>query len=184
MHVGASHEDAARVAAPIVEAGYRGFRPAAITYGSIDEVAEAFGQYADMGYTDVIVRHLAEDQSEVIASLERLASVRTALASRVSIFSTRPDPDPTGPGQESVWDYPRPPRLEPTTRRLRVVLGGDVVAETTRAFRVLETSHPPNYYFPPDDVACGCGRALQGRVVLRVEGARGLLHGARWRTVW
>ena len=82
VHVGASHEDAARVAAPIVEAGYRGFRPAAITYGSIDEVAEAFGQYADMGYTDVIVRHLAEDQSEVIASLERLASVRTALSSR------------------------------------------------------------------------------------------------------
>jgi uncharacterized protein (DUF427 family) len=69
------------------------------------------------------------------------------------IFSSRPTPDPVAPGQESVWDYPRPPRLEPTTRRLRVVLGGETVADTTRGYRVLETSHPPNYYFPPGDIA-------------------------------
>jgi uncharacterized protein (DUF427 family) len=80
----------------------------------------------------------------------------------MSPFSTRPAPDPPGPGQESVWDYPRPPRLEPTTRRLRVVLGGEVVAETTRGFRVLETSHPPNYYFPPDDVATGAIEPSKG----------------------
>jgi len=73
----------------------------------------------------------------------------------VSAFSTRPTPDPVGPGQESVWDYPRPPRLEPTSRRLRVVLGGEVVADTTEGIRVLETSHPPNYYFPPGDVRPG-----------------------------
>ena len=54
-----------------------------------------------------------------------------------------------------MWDYPRPPRLEPVTARLVVVLGGDTIAETTRGYRVLETSHPPNYYFPPDDVAPG-----------------------------
>jgi uncharacterized protein (DUF427 family) len=53
---------------------------------------------------------------------------------------------------ESVWDYPRPPRVEPSTRRIRVVLGGVTVADTTRAFRVLETSHPPGYYIPPQDV--------------------------------
>jgi uncharacterized protein (DUF427 family) len=64
----------------------------------------------------------------------------------------QPTPEPVGPGQESVWAYPRPPRLESTSRRLRVVLDGHVVAETTRGFRVLETSHPPNYYFPSDDV--------------------------------
>ena len=57
-----------------------------------------------------------------------------------------------GPGQESVWDYPRPPRLEATTARLRVVHGGRTVAETDRGLRVLETSQPPAYYFPPDDV--------------------------------
>jgi uncharacterized protein (DUF427 family) len=53
---------------------------------------------------------------------------------------------------ESVWDYPRPPRVEASTRRIRVVLNGVTVADTTRAFRVLETSHPPVYYIPPHDV--------------------------------
>jgi uncharacterized protein (DUF427 family) len=62
-------------------------------------------------------------------------------------------PDPPGPGQESAWAYPRPPRLEATPRSLRVVLNGTVIAQTRRGFRVLETSHPPNYYFPPDAVA-------------------------------
>lgn len=57
------------------------------------------------------------------------------------------------PGQESVWDYPRPPALEPTPSLLRVEFAGVTIAETTRAFRVLETSQPPAYYFPPDDVA-------------------------------
>ncbi len=55
-------------------------------------------------------------------------------------------------GQESVWDYPRPPRLEHVAARLRVVLGGVTVAETRSGVRVLETSHPPNYYFPLADV--------------------------------
>ena len=57
-----------------------------------------------------------------------------------------------GAGQESVWDYPRPPRLEPTPRRVRVVLGGVTVADTRRALRVLESSHPPTYYVPPNEV--------------------------------
>ena len=54
---------------------------------------------------------------------------------------------------ESVWDYPRPPRLEPTERLLRIVHRGIMLAQTTRALRVLETSHPPVYYLPPDDIA-------------------------------
>ncbi|QJW98916.1 DUF427 domain-containing protein [Frigoriglobus tundricola] len=57
-----------------------------------------------------------------------------------------------GPGQESVWDYPRPPRLEDCGRHLVVRFNGVVVAETRRGKRVLETSHPPVYYFPPEDV--------------------------------
>jgi uncharacterized protein (DUF427 family) len=57
-----------------------------------------------------------------------------------------------GPGQESVWDYPRPPRLEPSARRVRVVFAGETVADSVRAFRILETSHPPTYYIPPADV--------------------------------
>ena len=55
-------------------------------------------------------------------------------------------------GQESVWDYPRPPRLEKTNKHLKIIFNGKVIAETNRAFRVLETSHPPVYYFPPEDV--------------------------------
>lgn len=61
-------------------------------------------------------------------------------------------PDPVRPGQESVWDYPRPPACEAVTHRLRVMAGGQVLAETTRGFRILETSHPPVYYIPPEDV--------------------------------
>jgi uncharacterized protein (DUF427 family) len=53
---------------------------------------------------------------------------------------------------ESVWDYPRPPRVEPSTRHIRVVVGGVTIADSRRALRVLETSHPPGWYIPPEDV--------------------------------
>lgn len=57
-----------------------------------------------------------------------------------------------GPGQESVWDYPRPPRLEASTKHIQVVFNGVIIADTHRAQRVLETSHPPVYYIPPEDI--------------------------------
>jgi uncharacterized protein (DUF427 family) len=57
-----------------------------------------------------------------------------------------------GPGQESVWDYPRPPRLESTSSRLVVEHAGVVVADTRGGLRVLETSQPPAFYLPPHDV--------------------------------
>jgi alkanesulfonate monooxygenase SsuD/methylene tetrahydromethanopterin reductase-like flavin-dependent oxidoreductase (luciferase family) len=79
IHVGADPADAERVAGPVVAAGYRGFDPSACTYGSAEQVTEQLGQYASMGYTDVIVRHLAEDQREVLASYGRLADVRESL---------------------------------------------------------------------------------------------------------
>jgi uncharacterized protein (DUF427 family) len=62
-------------------------------------------------------------------------------------------PDPVGPGQESVWNYPRPPSAEVTGRHVVVELAGVVVADTRRAVRVCETSHPPVYYVPRDDIA-------------------------------
>ncbi len=71
-------------------------------------------------------------------------------------------PVPPGPGQESVWDYPRPPRVEPTGEHVVVVLGGAVVCDTRRALRVLETSHPPAYYLPVEDVAPGALRPAPG----------------------
>jgi uncharacterized protein (DUF427 family) len=64
----------------------------------------------------------------------------------------KPDPIPPKPGQESVWDYPRPAILEDSPKHLKVICRGLVLAETTRGKRVLETSHPPAYYFPPEDI--------------------------------
>jgi uncharacterized protein (DUF427 family) len=74
----------------------------------------------------------------------------------------RPQPDVIRPGQESVWDYPRPPRLEPFTGRITVELGGEVIASTLEAFRVLETSHPPSYYLPRRAFAAGALRDAAG----------------------
>ncbi len=64
----------------------------------------------------------------------------------------RPKPIKPEPGQESVWDYPRPARCEEIDKHIRVVLDGRTIAETRRAKRVLETSHPPTYYIPKEDV--------------------------------
>lgn len=79
VHIGCDAEDAARVARPVVDAGYRGFPPEACIYGSVEQVVEQLRVYADQGYTDLIVRHLADDQGEVLASLARLGEVRAAL---------------------------------------------------------------------------------------------------------
>jgi len=67
-------------------------------------------------------------------------------------FMRQPARVPPLPGQESVWDYPRPPRLEPVAKRLRVEFGGRTIADTTAGWRVLETSHPPVYYIPRADI--------------------------------
>ena len=61
---------------------------------------------------------------------------------------THPVPLPAGEGQESVWDYPRPPRLEESDELVEIELRGRVIASTTASWRVLETSHPPTYYLP------------------------------------
>jgi uncharacterized protein (DUF427 family) len=60
--------------------------------------------------------------------------------------------DPQHPGQESVWDYPRPPIAEPCGKRVAIVHRGITIADTVSAIRTLETSHPPTYYLPPADV--------------------------------
>ena len=57
-----------------------------------------------------------------------------------------------GPGQESVWDYPRPPLLEPDARRVEVRVGDTSIAQTSNAVRILETASPPTFYLPRADV--------------------------------
>ncbi len=75
-----------------------------------------------------------------------------------------------GPDEESVWDYPRPPRVEKVSDRLAVIFAGETVAETTAGYRVLETSHPPVYYFPPGDVREGFLQPDSGRSFCEFKG--------------
>jgi len=64
----------------------------------------------------------------------------------------RPQPITPQAGQESVWDYPRPPRLERSPEQLKIIFNNLIIADTRNAYRILETSHPPVYYLPPTDI--------------------------------
>ena len=90
-------------------------------------------------------------------------------------MTARPTPETPGPGQESVWDYPRPPRVEPTSADIELVLGGHRVARTSLALRVLETSHPPTYYLPTSAFAEGVLRAASGSSVCEWKGTAAYL---------
>ena len=76
---------------------------------------------------------------------------------------------------EHVWNYPRPPALVACERRVRIELGGTVVADSTRALRVLETSHPPTIYVPPEDFADGSLRDAPGRSLCEWKGSASYL---------
>ncbi|WP_458779470.1 DUF427 domain-containing protein [Arthrobacter sp. D3-16] len=93
------------------------------------------------------------------------------------------------PGQESVWNYPRPPRVEASTERIRVVLGGELILDTTDSLRVLETSHPPVYYLPRSAFSPGALEPAPGSSFcefkglahyLTVHGGRVAAEGAAW----
>jgi uncharacterized protein (DUF427 family) len=83
----------------------------------------------------------------------------------------RPRPDLAGPGQESVWAYPRPAVAEPTGARIRIEHRGRLVANTRAAIRTLETSHPPSYYIPRTDIAPGMLRRAEGSSFCEWKGA-------------
>ncbi len=72
--------------------------------------------------------------------------------------------------QESVWNYPRPPRIEPSAQTVEVWFAGIQVARSTATLRVLETSHPPVYYFPPQDVREELLRSISGRSACEWKG--------------
>lgn len=82
----------------------------------------------------------------------------------------RPQRIEPGPGQESVWDYPRPPAVVPSDAHVRVVHRRLVVADTHRAVRVLETSQPPAYYVPRADVDANLLRPSSRRSVCEWKG--------------
>ena len=74
----------------------------------------------------------------------------------------RPVPELAGPGQESVWDFPRPSIAQTVDAHLVVILGGHTIAETRRGVRTIETSHPPTYYFPREDVTAAVLNPVAG----------------------
>ncbi len=101
----------------------------------------------------------------------------------------RPDfAEPTQDGQESVWDYPRPPRVEPDSREVIVTHDAIVIAQTTRAIRVLETASPPTFYLPPEDVRVDLLQQSPGGSVCEWKGQATYwsialpdrLHSAAW----
>jgi uncharacterized protein (DUF427 family) len=77
-------------------------------------------------------------------------------------MSGRPVPEPIAPGQESVWDYPRPPAIRASDEEIVIWLGGVEVCQTRASFRILETSHPPTYYLPRDAFAADALRPAAG----------------------
>ena len=91
------------------------------------------------------------DQTKPLADNKRERDLGPTTRGYTAVPSWRQRAEP-GPGQESVWDYPRPPRLERVSDVLRVRFAGETIAETFAGYRVLETSHPPVYYFPPESV--------------------------------
>lgn len=76
-----------------------------------------------------------------------------------------------GPGQESVWDYPRPPRVEASSADIEVRYGGRLIVRTNRSVRVLETSHPPVHYLPLEDFAAGVLVPVDGTTHCEFKGA-------------
>ncbi len=88
----------------------------------------------------------------------------------------RPQRIEPGPGQESVWDYPRPPAVDPTSSRVRVVHGGRTIAETSGAIRILETSQPPGFYLPPDDVDLSVLRPSPQHTFCEWKGTASYVH--------
>lgn len=84
---------------------------------------------------------------------------------------TTPRRNAPGPGQESVWDFPRPPALRSTDELVEVDFGGRVIASTRAALQVLETSHPPTYYLPRSAFDDGVLVPVEGRTFCEFKGA-------------
>jgi uncharacterized protein (DUF427 family) len=86
-----------------------------------------------------------------------------------------PRPDPVGPGQQSVWSFPRPAIAEPSPAHIVIEHRGVILADTRASIRTIETSHPPSYYIPPTDIAPGVMHRAEGGSFCEWKG---------WATYW
>ncbi len=91
---------------------------------------------------------------------------------------THPSPDRVGPGQESVWAYPRPAVAEACSAHIVIIHRGVTIADTRASVRTLETSHPPSYYIPPADIRAGVLRPAAGESFCEWKGV-----GSYWDVV-
>lgn len=99
--------------------------------------------------------------------LSRVAADRTKWAPRPAGVV----PEPIGPGEESVWDYPRPPIIEAVPELVRVLFAGETIASSVKAVRVLETAGAPTFYLPPQDVRQDTLRIHDGFSICEWKGA-------------
>jgi uncharacterized protein (DUF427 family) len=113
--------------------------------------------------------HLRPDRARRRAALQS-TPMKHGPGDRAAHASTPARQPIIGPGEESVWDYPRPPRVEPVAERIRVVAGGLTLADTTGAVRVLETAGAPVYYLPPSDVRLDLLQPTERRTVCEWKG--------------
>lgn len=100
-------------------------------------------------------------------------------------MTERKNRDPTHSDQESVWDYPRPPRVETTGERITIEIDGATIVDTNDVVRVLETSHPPVYYLPRSAFAPGVLQPAPGQSYCEFKGVASYLSvGSSDRTAW
>ena len=86
---------------------------------------------------------------------------------------------------ERVWDYPRPPALVACERRVRIEVDGEVIADSTAALRVLETTHAPTIYVPPQDIVAGALTQASGQSLCEWKGMASYFHvRGRSRAAW
>lgn len=109
---------------------------------------------------------MADDPHAEAAAKRRARAMWRYVGDERPAFAIAP-----GPGQESVWDYPRPPRIEPDAREIVVCAGTLEIVRTRRALRVLETASPPTFYLPWDDVRRECFIAAPGSSHCEWKGA-------------
>src|SRR4029453_1673973 len=95
---------------------------------------------------------------------------------------TRPIPEPIAPGQESVWDYPRPPVIRGSDEEIIVILGGGETCEARTSLRMLEAGHAPTYYLPRSAFIEGSLRPAPGTSFCEGKGRaayRGVIGGCK-----
>ena len=180
VHVGADHDDAERVAGPIVAAGYRGFRPDAITYGS-----RRRGDRAASGPTRTWATPTSSCGTSPTTTMRcwprwsdsARCATRSATPDGVSLFSTRPDPDPVGPGPGVGLGLPASaaPRADDASAARRARRRGDRGHDAARTACSRRATRPTTTSRPTTSRPVRSS-AREGRVVLRVEGTGALLH--------